>query len=220
MYTVNDCNSWYLMTELLLINFPQTTTLSYNSNSLQPLAVHSHWLLCVQPNYSWKRNTAKSCTEYSQFICSVGWSPEAALADVHHCSKFFQSDVRATETLKIESSDQPGWSLSIYNLFERLSWQMVLFSLWWTTPSTDPLLTNCNIPPSFYQLYTFRASKSVLLALPRLKVLLMYSLWHEIQCISTKFWHYFPKFDFHKTYIGKISMLQGFLKCIALNTSK
>ena len=117
-------------------------------------------------------------------------------ADVHHCSKFFQSDARATETLKIESSDQPGWSLSIYNLFERLSWQMALFSLWWTTPSTDPLLTNCNIPPSFYQLYMFRASKSVLLALPRLKVLLMYSLWREIQGISTKFWHYFPKFDF------------------------
>ena len=58
------------------------------------------------------------------------------------------------------------------------------------------LLTNCNIPPSFYQLYTFRAFKSVLLALPRLKVLLMYSLWREIQGISTKFWHYFPKFDF------------------------
>ena len=115
---------------------------------------------------------------------------------MHHCSKFFQSDARATETLKIESPDQPGWSLSIYNLFERLSWQMALFSLWWTTPSTDPLLTNCNIPPSFYQLYTFRASKSVLLALPRLKVLLMYSLWREIQGISTKFWHYFPKFDF------------------------
>ena len=116
--------------------------------------------------------------------------------DVHHCSKFFQSDARATETLKIESPDQPGWSLSIYNLFERLSWQMALFSLWWTTPSTDPLLTDRNIPPSFYQLYMFRASKSVLLALPRLKVLLMYSLWREIQGISTKFWHYFPKFDF------------------------
>ena len=117
-------------------------------------------------------------------------------SDVHHCSKFFQSDARAIETLKIESPDQLGWSLSIYNLFERLSWQMALFSLWWTTPSTDLLLTNCNIPPSFYQLYTFRASKSVLLALPRLKVLLMYSLWHEIQGISTKFWHYFTKFDF------------------------
>ena len=115
---------------------------------------------------------------------------------MHHCSKFFQSDARAIETLKIESPDQLGWSLSIYNLFERLSWQMALFSLWWTTPSTDPLLTNCNIPPSFYQLYTFRASKSVLLALPRLKVLLMYSLWCEIQGISTKFWHYFTKFDF------------------------
>ena len=60
-------------------------------------------------------------------------------ADVHHCSKFFQSDARATETLKIESPDQPGWSLSIYNLFERLSWQMALFSLWWTMPSTDQL---------------------------------------------------------------------------------
>ena len=124
------------------------------------------------------------------------WYTFAFLSDVHHYSKFFQSDARGTETLKIESPDQPGWSLSIYNLFERLSWQMALFSLWWTTPSTDPLLTNCNIPPSFYQLYTFRASKSVLLALPRLKVLLMYSLWREIQGISTKFWHYFPKFDF------------------------
>ena len=41
------------------------------SDSLQPLAVHSHQLLCVQPNDSGKRNTAKSCTEYSQFICSV-----------------------------------------------------------------------------------------------------------------------------------------------------
>ena len=28
-------------------------------------------LYYVQPNYSWKRNTAKSCTEYSQNICSV-----------------------------------------------------------------------------------------------------------------------------------------------------
>ena len=117
-------------------------------------------------------------------------------ADVHHCSKFFQSDARAIETLEIEIPDQLGWSLSIYNLFERLSWQMALFSLWWTTPSTDPLLTNCNIPPSFYQLYTFRASKSVLLALPRLKVLLMYSLWREIQDTCTIFWHYYSKFDF------------------------
>ena len=41
------------------------------SDSVQPLTVHSHRLLCVQPNYSWKRNTAKSSTEYSQFICSV-----------------------------------------------------------------------------------------------------------------------------------------------------
>ena len=41
------------------------------SDSLQPLAVHSHQLLCVQPNDSGKRNTAKSCTEYSQYICSV-----------------------------------------------------------------------------------------------------------------------------------------------------
>ena len=117
-------------------------------------------------------------------------------ADVHHCSKFFQSDAREIETLKIKSSDQLGWSLSIYNLFEKLSWQMALFSLWWTTPSTDPMLTNCHIPPSFYQLYTFRASKPVLLALPRLKVLLMYSLWCEIQDTCTIFWHYFPKFDF------------------------
>ena len=42
------------------------------SDSLQPLAVHSHQLLCVQPNDSGKRNTAKSCTEYSQYISSVG----------------------------------------------------------------------------------------------------------------------------------------------------
>ena len=41
------------------------------SDSLQPLAVHSHQLLCVQPNDSGKRNTAKSCTECSQYICSV-----------------------------------------------------------------------------------------------------------------------------------------------------
>ena len=41
------------------------------SDSVQPLTVRSHRLLCVQPNYSWKHNTAKSCTEYSQFICSV-----------------------------------------------------------------------------------------------------------------------------------------------------
>ena len=41
------------------------------SDSIQPLAVHSHQLLCVQPNDSGKRNTAKSCTEYSQYICSV-----------------------------------------------------------------------------------------------------------------------------------------------------
>ena len=41
------------------------------SDSIQPLAVHSHQLLCVQPNDSGKHNTAKSCTEYSQYICSV-----------------------------------------------------------------------------------------------------------------------------------------------------
>ena len=38
---------------------------------LQPLTAHSRQLLCVQPNDSGKRNTAKSCTEYSQCICSV-----------------------------------------------------------------------------------------------------------------------------------------------------
>ena len=40
-------------------------------DSVQPLTVHSHQLLCVQPNYSGKRNTAKSCIEHSQNICSV-----------------------------------------------------------------------------------------------------------------------------------------------------
>ena len=47
------------------------------SDSVQPLTVRSHRLLCVEPNYSWKRNTAKSCTEYSQNICSVGWNKPA-----------------------------------------------------------------------------------------------------------------------------------------------
>ena len=41
------------------------------SDSLQPLAVHSHQLLCVQPNDSGKRNTVKSFTEYILYICSV-----------------------------------------------------------------------------------------------------------------------------------------------------
>ena len=50
---------------------PTSTFQNCNSISLQPLTAHSHWLLWVQPNYSWKRNTAKSCTEYSQNICSV-----------------------------------------------------------------------------------------------------------------------------------------------------
>ena len=138
-------------------------------------------------------------------------------SDVHHCSKFFQSDARATETLKIESPDQPGWSLSIYNLFERLSWQMALFSLWWTTPSTDPLLTNCNIPPSFYQLYTFRASKSILLALPRLKVLLMDNFHHEIK-VNVIFLAFLQKKFLanqrHLRYIGKI---QNTPSCLVLS---
>ena len=59
------------MSALLLSNFPQAPSLSCNSNSLQPLAVRSHQLLCLQPNDSGKRNTAKSCTEFSQFICSA-----------------------------------------------------------------------------------------------------------------------------------------------------
>ena len=42
-----------------------------NSDSVQPLTVHSHQLLCVQPNYSGTCNTAKSCTKYSHHICSV-----------------------------------------------------------------------------------------------------------------------------------------------------
>ena len=54
-------------------NFPISTFYSCISDSVQPLAVHSHWLLHVQPDYSGKRNTAKSCTEYSQYICSVQW---------------------------------------------------------------------------------------------------------------------------------------------------
>ena len=33
---------------------------------------YSFGLYYVQPNYSWKRNTAKSCTEYSENICSAG----------------------------------------------------------------------------------------------------------------------------------------------------
>ena len=71
-HTVNDCNAWYIMTALLLLNFLQNPTLSCTSDSLQPLTVHSHRLLCVQPMDSGKCNTAKSCTEYSHFICSVG----------------------------------------------------------------------------------------------------------------------------------------------------
>ena len=56
------------------------------SDSLQPLAVHSHQLLCVQPNDSGKRNTAKSCTEYSQYICSAG-TPTEVKKDVASRSK-------------------------------------------------------------------------------------------------------------------------------------
>ena len=41
------------------------------SDSLQPLTVHCHWLWSVQPIYSGICNTAKSCTQYSQNICSV-----------------------------------------------------------------------------------------------------------------------------------------------------
>ena len=55
------------MTASLLSNFLQTAKLSCTSNLLQ----RSHQLLCVQPNDSGKRNTAKSCTEYSQNTCSV-----------------------------------------------------------------------------------------------------------------------------------------------------
>ena len=38
------------------------------------LRVCTFLVTAVQPNHSWKRNTAKSCTEYSQNICSVGIS--------------------------------------------------------------------------------------------------------------------------------------------------
>ena len=75
-HAVNDCNVQYFMSALLLSNFLQAASLSCISNSLQTLAVDSHQLLCVQPNDSGKRNTAKSCTEYSQFICSVGSNPQ------------------------------------------------------------------------------------------------------------------------------------------------
>ena len=34
-----------------------------------------------------------------------------------------------------------------------------------------------------------------LLALPRLKVLLMYNLRHEIKDTAKQFWHYFAKFE-------------------------
>ena len=47
------------------------TFFSCISNSVQPLTVHCHWLYWVQPYCCGTRNTAKSCTGYSQNICSV-----------------------------------------------------------------------------------------------------------------------------------------------------
>ena len=42
------------------------TSQNCNSISLQSLTVHSHRQRSIQWNYSWKCNTAKSCTEYSR----------------------------------------------------------------------------------------------------------------------------------------------------------
>ena len=36
------------------------------------LQIHcSHWMPSIQPHYCWKRNTAKSCTEYSTNIWNI-----------------------------------------------------------------------------------------------------------------------------------------------------
>ena len=53
--------------------------------SLQPLTVHSRQLLCVQPNDNGKRNTAKSCAEYSQCICSVYLDVDTDLVRINIC---------------------------------------------------------------------------------------------------------------------------------------
>ena len=44
---------------------PTDTFFSCNQDSSQPLTVHCCWLYSVQPDDIGKRNTAKSCTEYS-----------------------------------------------------------------------------------------------------------------------------------------------------------
>ena len=79
-------------------------------DSLQPLAVHSHQLLCVQPNDSGKRNTAKSCTEYSQFICSVEGSPLWILSERNGQRKNFwnfQKETQKTQIcLKVQQQQQ------------------------------------------------------------------------------------------------------------------
>ena len=70
-YTAVDSSLYSLMLVMWQRKFWQATVYGCILDSVQPLAVCNHQLLFVQPNYSGKRNTAKSCIEYSQNICSV-----------------------------------------------------------------------------------------------------------------------------------------------------
>ena len=96
------------------------------------------------------------------------------------CSENFQSDPRATEVLKCESRDKPEFISILKN-----NWLAdgVVFFIFYYGKQRHLLAIDFRelLPPSFSELCMFSVSLSILLTLPRLKVLSKDSFGHVIK---------------------------------------
>ena len=96
------------------------------------------------------------------------------------CSKNFQSDARATEVLKCESRDKPDFIFVLQN-----NWLAdgVVFAIFHYGIQRHLLAIDFRelLPPSFSKLCMFLVSLSILLTLPRLKVLSKDNFGHVIK---------------------------------------
>ena len=105
---------------------------------------------------------------------------EMLLAGMQACSENFQSDARATEVLKCESREKPEFIFVLKN-----NWLAdgVVFAIFHYGKQRHLLAKAFREPltPSFSKLCMFSVSLSILLTLPRLKVLSKDTFGHVIK---------------------------------------
>ena len=111
---------------------------------------------------------------------AIWWQTVSPSSGMQACSENFQSDARATEILNFESRDKPEVIFVLQNNWLADGVVFVVFHY----GKQRHLLAKAFrelLPPSFSQLCMFSMSLSILLTLPRLKVLSKDSFGHDIK---------------------------------------